>query len=139
VPVHRRMPAFDRDLIRGGHYGQRLCEPQLTGRTHGCADQPCDVHGTLETSVNRLPMSHIWSEPTRPLGRQAAPRHSQYVLRVRHRSRIFEQRPLGNALLYQSIRRLLNKRCVITWRELTLDVQQENAECQRLRPITSRP
>ena len=21
------MRAFDRDLIRGGHYGQRLCEP----------------------------------------------------------------------------------------------------------------
>ena len=28
VPVHRRMRAFDRDLIRGGHYGQRSCEPR---------------------------------------------------------------------------------------------------------------
>jgi len=23
------MRAFDRDLIRGGHYGQRSCEPRL--------------------------------------------------------------------------------------------------------------
>jgi len=27
VPLHSRMRAFDRDLIRGGHYGQRSCEP----------------------------------------------------------------------------------------------------------------
>jgi hypothetical protein len=29
VPSHSRMRAFDRDLIRGGHYGQRPCEPHL--------------------------------------------------------------------------------------------------------------
>jgi hypothetical protein len=27
-PQHHRMRAFDRDLIRGGHYGQRSCEPR---------------------------------------------------------------------------------------------------------------
>src|SRR5450755_2949936 len=27
VPAHCRMRLFDRDLIRGGHYGQRSCEP----------------------------------------------------------------------------------------------------------------
>jgi hypothetical protein len=27
VPLHCRMRAYDRDLIRGGHYGQRSCEP----------------------------------------------------------------------------------------------------------------
>jgi hypothetical protein len=27
VPLHHRMRAFDRDLIRGGHHGQRSCEP----------------------------------------------------------------------------------------------------------------
>src|SRR5215510_44084 len=35
------MRAFDRDLIRGEHYGQRSCEPHSTGRTHGCTDQCC--------------------------------------------------------------------------------------------------
>jgi hypothetical protein len=28
VPAHCRMRGFDRDLIRGGHYGQRSCEPR---------------------------------------------------------------------------------------------------------------
>ena len=27
-PRHLRMRAFDRDLIRGGHYGQRSCVPR---------------------------------------------------------------------------------------------------------------
>jgi hypothetical protein len=29
VPLHSRMRGFDRDLIRGKHYGQRSCEPHL--------------------------------------------------------------------------------------------------------------
>ena len=30
MPSHcYRMRVFDRDLIRGGHYGQRSCEPHL--------------------------------------------------------------------------------------------------------------
>src|SRR6516165_7760493 len=29
VPLHSRMRGFDRDLIRGKHYGQRSCEPRL--------------------------------------------------------------------------------------------------------------
>jgi tetratricopeptide (TPR) repeat protein len=29
VPAHCRMRVSDRDLIRGGHYGQRSCEPYL--------------------------------------------------------------------------------------------------------------
>jgi hypothetical protein len=51
----------------------------------------------------------------------------------------FEQRLLDDVFLYQGFRRLLNKCCVIARRELTLDVQHEDAECQRLRFITSRP
>src|SRR6516165_5481548 len=27
-PQHHRMRGFDRDLIRGGHYGQRSCKPR---------------------------------------------------------------------------------------------------------------
>jgi|NGEPerStandDraft_6_1074524.scaffolds.fasta_scaffold39584_1 hypothetical protein len=27
-PTHCRMRVIDRDLIRGGHYGQRSCEPR---------------------------------------------------------------------------------------------------------------
>src|SRR5262252_2388730 len=54
------MRGFDRDLIRGKHYGQRSCEPHLKGRTHGCTDQVCyakillanpepSTHGTYRT------------------------------------------------------------------------------------------
>ena len=28
MPLHSRMRGFDRDLIRGKHYGQRSCEPR---------------------------------------------------------------------------------------------------------------
>jgi hypothetical protein len=33
VPAHGRMRAFDRDLIRGGHYGQRPCVPHSKPNT----------------------------------------------------------------------------------------------------------
>lgn len=34
------MRAFDRDPIRGEHYGQRPWSAASTGRTHGCTNQP---------------------------------------------------------------------------------------------------
>ena len=50
-----RMRAFDRDLIRGGHYGQRSRVPREKGRTHGCSDQPCCVKILL---ANPEPSTH---------------------------------------------------------------------------------
>ena len=38
LPQHGRMRAFGRDLIRGGHYGQRSCEPHL--KAEHMAHQP---------------------------------------------------------------------------------------------------
>src|SRR5262249_52443366 len=55
VPAHCRMRGFDRDLIRGGHYGQRPLCAALTGRTHGCTDQPANVKKTL---ANSEPSTH---------------------------------------------------------------------------------
>jgi hypothetical protein len=40
VPAHRRMRAFDRDLIRGWHYGQRSCEPHLQAEHMAALTQP---------------------------------------------------------------------------------------------------
>src|SRR5262249_5555435 len=51
------MRAFDRDLIRGGHYGQRSCEPH-TGRTHGCTDPSL----RREESPCQLGAVHTWHE-----------------------------------------------------------------------------
>jgi len=37
------MRTFDRDLIRGGHYGQQSGVPHKQALTHGCSDQACNV------------------------------------------------------------------------------------------------
>jgi hypothetical protein len=63
VPPHGRMRGFDRDLIRGGHYGQRSCEPRQQAEHMAAPTNPCYVkillansepstHGTSETSAN---------------------------------------------------------------------------------------
>jgi hypothetical protein len=49
------MRPIDRDLIRGGHYGQRSREPHR-GRTHGRTDQYC----TREESPCQLGAVHTW-------------------------------------------------------------------------------
>ena len=46
---------FDRDLIRGGHYGQRSCELDSKGRTHGGTDQRQNVKIFL---ANSEPSTH---------------------------------------------------------------------------------
>src|SRR5664279_2409124 len=50
------MRAIDRDLIRGGHYGQRPRVPHFKGRTHGCTDQCC----IREESSCQLGAVHTW-------------------------------------------------------------------------------
>jgi hypothetical protein len=68
VPSHCRMRAFDRDLIRGGHYGQRSCEPQLKAEHMAAptnaayvkkvlANSEPSTHGTKRTWPARLMMS----------------------------------------------------------------------------------
>src|SRR3954469_6642768 len=75
------MRGFDRDLIRGGHYGQRSCEPHPKAEhmaaptnpahvkkalansepsTHGCTDQSC----TREESSCQLGAVHTWPVST---------------------------------------------------------------------------
>jgi hypothetical protein len=54
------MRAFDRDLIRGGHYGQRYTA--LKGRTHGCTDQACDVK-ILLANTKLAPVAGIGLAP----------------------------------------------------------------------------
>ena len=41
MPSHCRMRGFDRDLIRGGHYGQRSCEPHLQAEHMAALTQAC--------------------------------------------------------------------------------------------------
>jgi hypothetical protein len=49
------MRAFDRDLIRGGHYGQRSCEPRKQAEHMAATDLACDVKILL---ANPEPSTH---------------------------------------------------------------------------------
>src|SRR5262249_23948119 len=57
VPSHHRMRACDRDPIRGGHYGQRSCEPREQAEHMAATDQlhreenPCQL-GAVHTWHN---------------------------------------------------------------------------------------
>jgi hypothetical protein len=55
VPAHNRMRAFDRDLIRGGHYGQRSCEPHLQAEHMAAPTKPANVKKAL---ANPEPSTH---------------------------------------------------------------------------------
>jgi hypothetical protein len=64
------MRAFDRDLIRGGHYGQRSCEPHLQAEHMAAPTNAANVkkalansepstHGTFRTCRDGLTMSAL--------------------------------------------------------------------------------
>jgi hypothetical protein len=55
VPSHRRMRVVDRDLIRGGHYGQRSCEPHLQAEHMAAPTKPVYVKKAL---ANSKPSTH---------------------------------------------------------------------------------
>src|SRR5262249_24172994 len=54
------MRAFDRDPIRGGHYGQRSCEPRLKAEHMAAPTKPCDVKILL---ANSEPSTHGTMQP----------------------------------------------------------------------------
>ena len=63
MPSHcYRMRAFDRDLIRGGHYGQRSCEPHLKAE-HMAA--PTNAVKREESSC-QLGAVHTWHKADIP-------------------------------------------------------------------------
>ena len=55
MPAHCRMRAFDRDLIRGGHYGQRSCEPHSKAE-HMAA--PTNAANVKKALANSEPSTH---------------------------------------------------------------------------------
>ena len=67
------MRGFDRDLIRGGHYGQRSCEPRSKAEHMAAPTSKCDVkislanpepstHGTLRQFAATQHFGRFWSE-----------------------------------------------------------------------------
>src|SRR6267142_4713172 len=55
VPPHLRTRGFDRDLIRGGHYGQRSREPHLKAE-HMAA--PTNAANVKKALANPEPSTH---------------------------------------------------------------------------------
>ena len=64
--MHSRMRAFDRDLIRGGHYGQRSCEPHL--KAEHTAARP-----TLRREESSCQLGAVHTRGEAELGRAAEP------------------------------------------------------------------
>jgi hypothetical protein len=70
VPSHYQMRAFDRDLIRAGHYGQRSCEPHLQAERMAALTQAC----IREESPCQPGAVHTWHfTDCRPLRGMSAP------------------------------------------------------------------
>src|SRR3974377_307440 len=70
VPQHLRIRPFDRDLSRGGHHGQRSCEPRKQAEHMAAPTKAANVqiflansepstHGTKRTFVCAAVMSAI--------------------------------------------------------------------------------
>ena len=70
MPAHCRMRAYDRDLIRGGHYGQRPRVPHSKAEHMAAPTKAANVkkvlansepstHGTKQTSVCVVTMSAL--------------------------------------------------------------------------------
>jgi hypothetical protein len=57
------MRVVDRDLIRGGHYGQRSCEPHLKAEHMAAPTKPAYVKKVL---ANPEPSTHGTFETWRP-------------------------------------------------------------------------
>ena len=70
MPSHSRMRAFDRDLIRGGHYGQRPCEPHLKAEHMAAPTNAANVKKVLANSRTsqdvRLELTLIKVDISRP-------------------------------------------------------------------------
>ena len=61
MPAHCRMRAIDRDLIRGGHYGQRTCEPHKQAEHMAAPTKTANVKKVL---ANPEPSTHGTSRPS---------------------------------------------------------------------------
>ena len=60
MPAHCRMRAYDRDLIRGGHYGQRPRVPHSKAEHMAAPTKAANVKKVL---ANSEPM--VWTPPSR--------------------------------------------------------------------------
>src|SRR3974377_510469 len=79
VPQHLRIRPFDRDLSRGGHHGQRSCEPRKQAEHMAAPTKAANVqiflansepstHGTKRPSRQARTISRFWGKKDIVLG-----------------------------------------------------------------------
>ena len=71
MPAHHRMRAIDRDLIRGGHYGQRPCVPHLKAEHMAAPTNAANVKKILanpEPSTHGTSRTNRWHQVLSPIG-----------------------------------------------------------------------
>src|SRR3954451_1687244 len=87
------MRAFGRDLIRGGHYGQRSCEPHLKAE-HMAA--PTNAAYVKKALANSEPSTHGTSRISGDVRLESAKRAKADIdPGRRHQSRFYEYTPSG--------------------------------------------
>src|SRR6187455_1892565 len=84
------MRAFDRDLIRGGHYGQRSCEPHPKAE-HMAA--PTNAANVKKALANSEPSTHGPTRTSRHVRFFAASGAKADISRECERSRLMSTRP----------------------------------------------
>src|SRR5262245_51464484 len=83
------MRGFDRDLIRGGHYGQRSCEPHKQAEHMAAPTQPAGVKKVL---ANPEPSTHGTSRTSHDVCFCAATGGQADIKRVGRASRFMSTR-----------------------------------------------
>src|SRR4029453_6360993 len=76
-PAHCRMRGVDRDLIRGGHYGQRSCEPHPQAEHMAAPTKAAHVKKAL---LDRAACTRIPAVCSTPRTRMARPTLRDSVL-----------------------------------------------------------
>src|SRR5580693_8051617 len=77
------MRGFDRDLIRGGHYGQRSCEPRKKAEHMAAPTKPANVKKALANSEPSTHGTTRLSSLARTLACQESPTAEQNTERER--------------------------------------------------------
>src|SRR5436190_20608389 len=97
------MRGFDRDLIRGGHYGQRSCEPHPKAEHMAAPTNPANVKKALANSEPSTHGTKRTSQPSGPCSLPAVKRtwSKRAANDQRQSSRVLEpSRPAENVRLF---------------------------------------
>ena len=119
MPPHcYRMRVFGRDLIRGGHYGQRSCEPHLKAEHMAAPTNPA----IREESSCQSGAVHTWHE-TDHSGRSDDVRCSGRTGSSRHLAKVSRLTPSGHWVAWTCARKDFSRR------DFLVNAASQDLEC----------